>query len=1470
MASIVNDRDILLQAASVRVTSVEGADLIISASASGFQVNNNVATPASITLTAIREGILASAGSVTFTVVEGYVGTLSQNGDQCTVLYQGLVDANSDTCTIRASITYLGKTYTVDSIISGRVTKPSQVQNISSSTSGTYVQLVWNRNPEIDVNGYEVRGGDSGWGDQSVLYRGNANGVLLPATTNSTTWYIKAYNTSNLYSDIASSYTFTPDALPVINSAGITVEIEYISVTNNVATVTWPKQTTQFLIDKYLVKVNKPIIGEVIYETSNNSIDIPADWEGTALVSVATRDVLGQVSSYSNTVSFNKNVPNTPAAPTVSIIGGRISIVWAEVEKTTLPVVGYELRTSNSNWGNKSSFLALWSGSATSTTITPTAADVLTTYYLAAFDTDGKYSAPVSFSYTVLHPNNVSGVTYSYSSTSVGQASCTIKWTRPTITTFALKRYQLRLVKPGPVEEITDTLSTEWTINADWEGTATLYVKVVDILDGESSESQTSIIKVAPGQINVATKTVDYIDTNVKVTWTAPTVGSLPIAGYEIRAANNITVLYKNVYNNYTFPKTQFTTPGNNTYYIYAYDNAYKYGTAQAMTVTLSRPPVVTTGSAPQYSINTLGQPIVTVYWNTPTGSTFNIAYYRLVFTKPGFSAITVNSISNAHDFAADWLGTATLTITTYDVLGIASASDYSTNVIKVAPTAVTSAITKYIDTTISDDRIKLSWDAPVNAGSLPIIAYRLYNSDGSIFIAETSDTSILITREYYTDGTNNYRLFSKDLGGKLSTTYKAVSIVVNKPGTPTNGAAYFTSSTARFTWEPPTTSDFKVVEYIVSLSGAFSTVAARRNTTDWEITVPDNWSNSTGTLSVIAVDAAGFQSTTALPITLTNELPQTPALPTVLDIFGRDVEFDWADNVKTTTRLAISEYKIYNSTKTNLIWKGSVSLARITLPQNTLGQINYKLFAYDYNGNECSVGRDFSYTIVAPTAPTLPVTTHVFGTDTSNSALSLFWNRPTVIHGVYGYEIEYDSTTIFTSSNTIIINPLPSGWVNTNKTFKIRTLDNLLNASIDTNIVVYKAAPNPIEESAFSIQVVDNNVLLYWSLPAITTLPIAGTRIRKQQEGKSPESVGDKTGTFTSVFERQGGVYTYWLSIVDSDGQVSTEIQKDTQVSEPPDFIFNGAITSLFDSVDSANAYTEPSGLTMPVDLLTTWQNHFINAEDGPGGNTWASPQAQVTAGYPVYIQPSTSSGYYREDFNFGTVFSSSKVSVNTTSEIIYGNPTVVTTISVSDDNVVWTAPYVGTSLFATNFQYVRVEINVSVSGVDTGKGLYKLTSLEIVLDSKAISDSGSVSVTTVTDGDIVNFGKQFIDVISINLTPNTSSPGPAFAMYDFVDSVVTGTYTVTSNIATINTGPTEHGLKPGQNVRLSFVTGNAPAGVYTVVSELSSTSYTVAITTANTSGNVSTYAQGMRVFLYNLSGLRETGSISWSVSGY
>lgn len=276
-----------------------------------------------------------------------------------------------------------------------------------------------------------------------------------------------------------------------------------------------------------------------------------------------------------------------------------------------------------------------------------------------------------------------------------------------------------------------------------------------------------------------------------------------------------------------------------------------------------------------------------------------------------------------------------------------------------------------------------------------------------------------------------------------------------------------------------------------------------------------------------------------------------------------------------------------------------------------------------------------------------------------------------------------------------------------------------------------------------------------------------------------------------------------------------------------------------------------------LPINTTETWQSHFTS-------RGWSTPQDQVSAGYPLFILPSNGTGYYEETFDYGTILASSKITVDIGGQIISGLPAVDVTISTSDDNVTWVSNSGSTEAYATNFRYVKVRITTTES---TGDGLYQIDNLNVRLDAKQITDSGAVAcVSTDASGTIVNFGKTFIDVTSITVSPSGTTP--LVPVYDFQDAVLTGTYSVASNVCTVNV--TGHGLLVGQNVRLGISTGTAPLGVYTVASVPSANQFTVSMTTSNTSGNLSIYPESFRVYLFNSSGTRVNGTVSWSIRGY
>jgi hypothetical protein len=467
-----------------------------------------------------------------------------------------------------------------------------------------------------------------------------------------------------------------------------------------------------------------------------------------------------------------------------------------------------------------------------------------------------------------------------------------------------------------------------------------------------------------------------------------------------------------------------------------------------------------------------------------------------------------------------------------------------------------------------------------------------------------------------------------------------------------------------------------------------------------------------------------------------------------------------------------------------------------------------------------------------------------------TTATVTLSWKDAVTTFGYDYYEVAFNGTVVTVKANTVTV---PANWIG-NRNFTITTVDRFGFKSSPIGYPITKLVP--ASAINFRSQVIDNNVLLYWALPAKTSLPIAHSRLRKGDTWASAEEIGTKDGEFTTVFELSGGEFKYWIAIVDTDGYESEPVSLTASVSQPPDFLFLAEQSSTF-SATKVNAKQDLTSLVLPVNLTETFEGHF-------NANAWASPSAQVSAGYPIYIQPGVTSGYYEEIFDFGTVVASSNVTITVAGTAVSGNPSKLLTVSLSDDQVDWSTYTDYTSVFATNFRYVKVRF--AVTRVAVGD-LYKLDQLTVKLDTRTFTDSGTVNaLASDVNGTPVNFNFEFLDVMSINTTVNSTVPRTV--VYDFRDETKTGTYSIVSNVATLNY-TTPHGLRVGQAVRITPTSGTLPSGVYTIASVVNANSFTSNVTNPNTSGGCVTYPNSFTVYVYDSTGARQTNTVSWNVRG-
>lgn len=388
----------------------------------------------------------------------------------------------------------------------------------------------------------------------------------------------------------------------------------------------------------------------------------------------------------------------------------------------------------------------------------------------------------------------------------------------------------------------------------------------------------------------------------------------------------------------------------------------------------------------------------------------------------------------------------------------------------------------------------------------------------------------------------------------------------------------------------------------------------------------------------------------------------------------------------------------------------------------------------------------------------TSPVNFNIFST---GSTLRFTWDR---VLGATSYEIRRG--TSWSSASFMLrtfnlqadIDPLVYGTYN----FLIKALTSAgaySSATSSISITIPQIAA-PI----VSASVIDNNVLLSWNTPTSTFLVV------KYGVYQGVNLIGYVDSTFQVVFEGTAGTYTYSVQAVDIAGNVGTAGSVTAVVRQPPDFELLDTFTSALDGT-RINVSLEPpdpsNHPTVTPRLIACWattsyEDHFLN-------NSWDNIQDQLDAGYPLYLEPSDTTGSYEEKIDFGTILNSVIATASWNQTLIVGSVAVVVKMSVSDDDITYTAFTAGSSQYFTSLRYLKIKLEFTGSN---DKSFLTLTNLVIHLDVKRDNDGGQVdALSTDVSGTPVLFNKTFKDIESLTGTVRGTTV-PYIVVIDFVDA--------------------------------------------------------------------------------------------------
>lgn len=863
-----------------------------------------------------------------------------------------------------------------------------------------------------------------------------------------------------------------------------------------------------------------------------------------------------------------------------------------------------------------------------------------------------------------------------------------------------------------------------------------IYVKAVNVLNRRSPATNilqhTVVGKLAPP--STPTDLVVVQDgSDVRLDWTG--IADLDLSYYEIREGgtnwDNATKIGTSKTDLFVHHNVK---DGTLTYRIKAVDTSGNYSNGTLSDSFSVAPPqafgVTAAISGPNYVI-------------TITPNPTDVVPIKEYVIKLGGNEV-FRGAATSFRARVDWTGSATKTFT---VTAINTAGVQST------PVTATLSITKpgAVNPTgvFGNTGVVLTWSVP-DTGTLPVDYYFIQRQDdGSTIDNNIRATTYKIPVDWI--GSRTFTVWAVDTAGNVGTKTSVTMISVG--ASIENAQSKMLRSQQTISWTGIAGS-LPIKQYhiyrgdlyadasfmVFGLPGEFGDTPdnqrlATVNAQNWSTLV--DW-NGTRAFYIIAEDMNGNLSD---PVQVFETIAAPPAPVLTHRIVDRNIRLDWEPVV---SELRLQEYHVL----VDDVLVQKVSGTAATIPIDFAGTVAVQVYAVDEAGNVGASGTR-NITVAAPSSFT--VTASIVGEN-----LKLSWTTPTATLALSHYIVTRGDTDTFVAKLSANSYTMKADWVGS-ETFKVTAYDIAGNPSpvqTDSMTITAPAAPSVRPE------VLDNNILLRWTNGA-STLPTVATEIRKGPTFATAEVLQQVDATFAAFFEFQSGVYTYWAVGIDSAGNYGTPVSQQVRVSEPPDFVLQKNYFSTLNGTRTLVTLND-GVLYFGVSPTATYEQHFT-------AEGYTSPQSQITAGYPYFLQPTTlSTSKYVETFDYGTTLSSSVITITPTSTVIAGNPTLNCDIEYSANGTTWTMNSGVTQVYAQNFRYVRFTLTVVANSRDD---LLAVSSINLRLNTKLKNDSGSGNaLSTDATGTVVTFGTSFIDVQSISVTPKTTTA--TIAVYDFVDA--------------------------------------------------------------------------------------------------
>lgn len=927
--------------------------------------------------------------------------------------------------------------------------------------------------------------------------------------------------------------------------------------------------------------------------------------------------------------------------------------------------------------------------------------------------------------------------------------------------------------------------------------------------------------------------------------------------------------------------------------------------------------------------------------WTANTDIDFD--HYEVRYNSWGLDGDTIFNIYSGAEtsFISPVTDYALNTPNTFYIKAVDTTGNYSelaiyTSITVSKPNGVENLLASVLDNTVN-----ISWETPlVSPTTLPIQKYKIYINDELKTEVTNTSYSYLWTN---IDMIDNIAVISEDIVGTVSDPVNT-SVSIIHPSKVSNIVYSLVGDIFNISWTKETTAanQLSTSHYEIYLDGILF-----HSTTSTSYELVWTYGPLAKEFSVETVDIIGKESGLQT-VTLTINTPEAPSLLSS-SIMDSKILVTWTPAVLSPQQLPIDFYELREggtswetATFVAKIPSGDAALQYlygISSMLNTgvpgVGQFIYdtvKVFRV------ASVDRGGSYSPditndVTITKPSAPSGFEVSVVDAFINA-SWFPSIQGVGEDIYStpidrYEIRYSKVSTISEDNW---NTSYSSISLAGTNVQIDPPYNTTGTSVANEIGVYYylvrafdvfGAAGAISVTNLSIsapsaptnltsKVIDNNVLLLWEKPVSNTFPISRYMIKKSVDINTSYDeatlIGSKDGGFTNIFEDASGNYAYYVAPIDTAGNIGTPATLVAEVKQPPDYVLTDDIprTNLSNTSSGTISWTQTLSNTLmhtnlgdiypkvlgPINTTETFEEHFTSTSASSTAypyhtTAWTSPEDQVTAGLPAFLQPAKLLGTFTEVYDYGVEIASNQyISLSSRVTNLAGTTgTFRVVIGVSTDNTSYTyttsAPQASTSnilnfgTFATGFRYISVSFELIDGG--SGTDIMQVEDYRLKLSVKYTNDGGSGQVSTTGINTVAvgtaGTGYTSAPIISISGGGGTGAKAYAEISGGGVSAIIVTNsgygYTATPTILIEGGGGT--GAVAGSVAYTSASSGTKVAFNYSYI-DITSITTTYGGTTFGTAVYDFTdipYPKYFTVLLFDSSGTAITGNFSWSAKG-